>query len=127
MSKKTLLLLLLLTASAAHADTLIDPTRPAYAPTKSSSPAARSADPTTARVTAVFQNGDRRVAVLDGRVVKVGDRVGDIVIQEVLADGVRYTRAGRVEVVRLPQQAAQVRSAGKGADRKASIRQESRP
>jgi len=102
-------LLFLLFATLAHADVLIDPTRPAFALTKSSSPIARSVDP-VARVTAIFQSGERRVAVFDGRVVKAGDRIGDVAIQEILADGVRFTRAGRVELVRLPKQAAPVRS-----------------
>lgn len=102
-------LALMLAASCAHADALIDPTRPAFASTKSSSPMARSVDP-VARVTAIFQSGERRVAVFDGRVVKAGDRIGDVAIQEILADGVRFTRAGRVELARLPKQAASVRS-----------------
>jgi MSHA biogenesis protein MshK len=99
-------------ASFAHADTLIDPTRPAFAQAKSSA-VARSVDPTSS-LTAIFLSGERRVAVLDGKVVKAGDRVGDIVIQEISADSVRFTRAGRVESARLPKQAASVRSdAGK--------------
>jgi len=115
----------LLVAPLAHADVLIDPTRPANAPTKSSS-AVRSIE-AVARVTAIFKSGDRRVAVLDGRVVKAGDRIGDVVIQEVLADGVRYTRAGRVEIVRIPKQAAVVRSEKPSSARNDSIRQESSP
>ncbi len=101
-------LALILVAPLAYADTLIDPTRPAFAPVKSSS-GVRSIGPSS-RVTAIFQTGGRRVAVLDGRVVKAGDHVGDVVIHEILADGVRFTRGGRVELARLPKQAASVRS-----------------
>jgi hypothetical protein len=112
---------LLASSIDAHADALIDPTRPAFAPGKSS-PVMRSVDPVS-RVTAVFVTGQRRVAVIDGQVVKAGDRIGDIVIEEILADGVRFTRGGRVEVARLPKPAVSVRSDA----RKASVRQESSP
>ena len=115
------LFVLLFVAPLVHADALIDPTRPAFAPTKSA--AVTHATEAASHVTAIFQTGGRRVAVIDGRVVKDGDRFGDVAIQEILADGVRITRAGRVEVVRLPKQAAPVRSDA----RKESIRQESRP
>jgi MSHA biogenesis protein MshK len=126
-----ILLLLAIGIAYANADTLVDPTRPANAPTKST--AVRGAEPVSL-LTAVFKSGDRRVAVLDGRVVKNGDRIGDIVIQEILADSVRYTRAGRVEIARLPTQAAVVRNdadrndtARNEAGRKDGIRQEISP
>jgi hypothetical protein len=105
--------------TCAHAETLIDPTRPAFAQAKSSH-VSRAIDPVS-RVTAIFQTGGRRVAVIDGQVVKAGDRIGDVVIQEILVDGVRFTRGGRVEVARLPKPAVSVRSDA----RKPSIRQES--
>jgi len=101
-----LLIVLAIGIAYAKADTLIDPTRPASAPTKSA--VVRAAEPVS-QLTAIFKSGDRRVAVLDGRVVKDGDHIGDIVIQEISADRVRYTRAGRVEIARLPTQAAVVR------------------
>jgi len=127
-------LALVIGISYAKADTLIDPTRPANAPIKVGT-AVRGVD--SARLTAIFQTGDRRVAVLDGRVVKTGDRIGDIVIQEISPDSVRYVRAGRSETARLPKQAAVVRSTRKDtvssdtarneSVRKDSIRQEISP
>jgi MSHA biogenesis protein MshK len=99
-------ILLLLAASFAYADSLIDPKRPANLPARTG--VVRDAEPSS-RVTAVFLANGRRVAVLDGRVVKQGDRFGDLVIEEVLADGVRFTRGGRSEVARLPRQDARVR------------------
>jgi MSHA biogenesis protein MshK len=102
-----LLLALAVGIAYAKADTLIDPTRPANAPAKAT--AIRGVEPVS-QLTAIFKSGDRRVAVLDGRVVKSGDRIGDLVIQEISADSVRYTRAGRVEIARLPTQAAVVRN-----------------
>jgi MSHA biogenesis protein MshK len=91
-------------AVAAGAEALVDPMRPAMA-----SGNGGTREIVVARVTAVFNAGERRVAVLDGRLVKAGDRVGDLVVNEILADGVRYTRGGRVETARLPKQAADVR------------------
>jgi MSHA biogenesis protein MshK len=96
----------LLTVAGARAETLVDPTRPANAPARA---VAASGGEAAARVSAVFQSGGRRVAVLDGKVVKAGDRFGDAVVQEVMADGVRLARGGRIEVARLPKQAASVR------------------
>lgn len=101
------MLALLLNISCAHADTLVDPTRPVSVPTRSASPVRVIEQ--ASRVTAIFQFGERRVAVLDGRVVKAGDRIGDIVVQEILSDGVRLLHAGRVEIARLPKLAASVR------------------
>jgi MSHA biogenesis protein MshK len=89
-----------------YAETLIDPTRPANAPTRA---VVASSGEAAARVSAVFQTGGRRVAVLDGKVVKAGDRIGDAIVQEVMTDGVRLSRGGRIEVARLPKQAASVR------------------
>ena len=108
-----LAMLVIAATSLAHADSLIDPTRPPITVHKSGP--AREVDPVV-RVTAIFQSGERRVAVLDGQVVKVGDRVGAVTIQEINADGVRYLRAGRVEFARLPKQAAKVRRDAAGAE-----------
>jgi MSHA biogenesis protein MshK len=124
--RHTSLSILLALGSVAHADnavnsTLTDPMRPAFASTKS----AASARPAEAavRLTAIFKTGEHRVAVIDGKVVKSGDRIGDLQVQEILADSVRYTRGGRSETARLPSQAATVRS----NTRKDGIRQESSP
>lgn len=114
-------------AFSAHAETLIDPTRPAaYAPTRSAA-AAPQRVVEAPRVTAIFQTNGRRVAVFDGRVVKSGDRVGDVTIQEVLVDGVRLSRGGQIQTLRLPQQAASVRTENKDSLRRASIREEISP
>ena len=95
-----------------RAEGLVDPTRP---PMKSASkPATRAAEPRGSRVSAVIVSGDRRVAVFDGRVVKAGDKVGDIVIQEILTDGVRFARGAHSEIARLPKQAVVVRKPDSG-------------
>ena len=102
-------------ARLALGDALIDPTRPISAPSKAT-PTAR-AEPRAARVSAVIVNGGRRVAVFDGRVVKAGDKVGDIVIHEILTDGVRFSRGAQTEVARLPKQTIVVRKPDSGAQK----------
>jgi hypothetical protein len=94
-------------ASCAHAGELVDPTRPPVVAHKAV--AAAPSIIAAPRVTAIFQSGERRIAVFDGQVVKAGDRIGDIFIEAVLADGVRYRRSDRVEVARLAKQAVSVR------------------
>jgi MSHA biogenesis protein MshK len=110
----------------AHADSLGDPMRPANA--QASSSAARSVAPKGSRVTAIFASGERRVAVFDGRVVRPGDRVGNAVILDVLADGVRFAQSGRIEIARLPKQSVVVLRE-RTADSKtvATVSQESEP
>src|SRR5689334_8682365 len=89
-------LTIIVTSSLSFAADLVDPTRPPVTAHKANS----SAAPVQAegpRVTAIIQTGDRRVAVFHGQVVKVGDRVGDMYIEAIVAEGVRYRRGGRVE------------------------------
>ena len=95
-------------AVGASAADLVDPTRPPLAARKATSSTA-PAPAEGPRVTAIIQTGDRRIAVFHGQVVKAGDRVGDMFIESVSAEGVRYRRGGRVEFARLPKQAAVVR------------------
>jgi hypothetical protein len=98
---------MLLAMSSAHAEGLVDPTRPPATRQKAivNAPAAERVAP---RVTAIFRSGERCVAVFDGKVVKAGDRIGDLVIEAIVADGVRFRRAGQVLFERLPTQAAAV-------------------
>lgn len=100
-------LTLVLASSAVSGADLVDPTRPPVVARKASPNA--PVQEATPRVTAIIQTGDRRVAVFYGQVVKAGDRVGDMYIESVTAEGVRYRRSGRVEFARLPAQAATVR------------------
>jgi hypothetical protein len=102
-----------LSASQLDAQGLIDPTRPLNAPTKAT-PAGK-VTPSTTRLTAVITRGEQRVAIFDGKVVNVGSRVGEWVVQEILIDAVRLSRAGRSEVFRLPKQSIVVRGGGESA------------
>jgi hypothetical protein len=87
--------LLLLMMSAAHPGDLRDPMRP-----PGSAPVARAAGPAAIRLEGVI-SGAIRVAIVNGRVVNVGDVVAGATILEVLADGVRFTRGGRVQTLML--------------------------
>ena len=98
------LLALVALAAVARADTLLDPTRPATA---------RDVPDThgdVLRVEAVFMSGEHRVAIVNGVLVRAGERIGPAVVAEVLADGVRYTLDGAVHTVRLPRSGMTVRS-----------------
>jgi MSHA biogenesis protein MshK len=84
-------------ANAAHAQAFRDPMRPpGAAPAKST--VARS---TTLKLEGVI-SGAVRIAIVNGRLVRAGDEVDGARIVEVLADGVRYTRAGREQTLLLP-------------------------
>ena len=97
-------LLLSMTAKAAVAERLVDPTQPAH-----TRPANNGDTLSAVRVEAILQNGERRLAIINGKVVRAGDRVGSIQILEVTNDGVRYSRGGEVGVARLSEKAMQVR------------------
>ncbi len=102
MSVRASLLLLVAAALftvAAHGQTLRDPMRPAGATTVSS--AARPAVVAALRLEGVIA-GPVRVAIVNGRPVRAGDVVGTATILEVLHDGVRYSRGGRIQTLVLP-------------------------
>jgi hypothetical protein len=94
--------------SVAIAQAVADPMRPANAPRAVAGPA-REAAPTGARLTAVFFNGQRRVAVVDGRVVKEGDQLRDGVVAEIAADSVRIARGGQSHTLKIPKSTVPVR------------------
>lgn len=97
-------LLLGMAAKAAGADRLVDPTRPAAA---RATPIAAMQD--AVRVEAVLRSRDRGVAIVNGQVVRVGDRVGAVRVAEILPDGVRYVRDGQTYVARIHNSSLQVR------------------
>jgi MSHA biogenesis protein MshK len=104
------LLALMAVAAASHADTLHDPTQPANV---------RSAPEASAgalKVEAIFLSGNRRVAIVNGQLVRQGESLGGAVIDEIHADSIRYTRDGASHVARLPKPGMLVRSgAGSGS------------
>jgi MSHA biogenesis protein MshK len=87
----------LLLASAAHADGIRDPMRPAgVAPG-----APRALNVQTLRLEGVIGTVNR-VAIINGRLVRAGESVGGVKILEVFANGVRFERAGKITTLTLP-------------------------
>jgi hypothetical protein len=75
-----------------------DPMRPAGAPA-----AARPARPApvySLKLEGVIA-GEKRVAIVNGRLVRAGDTVAGARILEVLDHGVRYERAGKIQTLTL--------------------------
>jgi len=96
-------LLLTMTAQAATADRLADPTRPATAR------AVVAETVETFKVEAIMNSNGRPLAIVNGKVVRPGDSVGAARIEEVLSNGVRFKRDGRSQVAYVGKQAMQIR------------------
>jgi hypothetical protein len=75
---------------------LVDPTRPATASDAGSAP-----QNGVVRVQAIVSRAKTRVAVVDGRLVRAGDRIAGVLIEEVTPEGVRYSQDGRHGFVRV--------------------------
>ena len=90
-------LVLVLTMSAATAGEFRDPMRPVGA-----APAVtRAAANPSLKLEGVI-GGARRVAIVNGRVVRAGDSIGGARILEVFSNGVRCERAGKIFTLTLP-------------------------
>ena len=91
---------------------LNDPTRPVdVKPTSVGSVApAAAGDTPPARLEAVLHAPDRTVAIINGKLLHVGDWVGDARIEAIDLDSVRLVRAGRSSLtLRLARQTMKVR------------------
>lgn len=86
-----------LSGASVRAAELADPTAPPRA-------ALATGGARTPSVSAILIASGRRIAIVDGRAVGAGDRIGPITIEAVLDDGVRYTRGGRRAFAPLPRQ-----------------------
>jgi MSHA biogenesis protein MshK len=84
-----------LLAGPARAGEVRDPMRPAGTPT-----AARPAPVHSLKLEGVIA-GEKRVAIVNGRLVRAGDVIAGARILEVFATGVRYERAGKVSTLTL--------------------------
>ncbi len=98
------MMLLAIAAEATAADRLVDPTRPSYAKT-----IARDAYEDI-RLEAILRSENRLLAIVNGKIVRTGDRVGGARIDAILDDSIRYTRAGRSAIARLPSASIPVRT-----------------
>jgi MSHA biogenesis protein MshK len=97
--------LLSLTAKAAYAERLADPTRPATA--RASTSGAERAE--TLKLEAIMSSADGTVAIVNGKVVHVGDRIGSARIEAIGTDTVRYMLEGRNHTARLQSRSIPVR------------------
>ena len=91
----------LVLASSASAQEIRDPMRPAGTAQVVARPRVASA----LKLEGVI-DGTVRVAIVNGRLVRAGDEIAGAKILEVLANGVRYSRGGRVQSLLLPGVAA---------------------
>ena len=96
--------LLSMTAQAASADRLVDPTRPANARAAIAVPGASAV-----KVEAIMNSGSNLLAIVNGKVVRAGDTVDGARIDAVMSDGVRYTRAGQTTTAHVGKQGIDVR------------------
>jgi MSHA biogenesis protein MshK len=96
--------LLSLTAKAAFAERLADPTRPA-----TTRAATRVERTETLRLEAIMRSADGNVAIVNGKVVRVGDRIGSTRIEAIEQDGIRYMRDGQSRTMRLQPRSIPVR------------------
>jgi len=97
-SRLSLFLALVLLPTAASRAELPDPTRPSYvigSAQDAGSPAA------ALTLSAVFISGDTRIAVVNGRRVRVGETVDDATVSRIERDRVSFTRGDRTFSVSL--------------------------
>ena len=95
----TLALLIVCLGAPVVGGDLRDPTRPPTAQAARTVHGQVIAEP---RVSAIFLSGTRKVAIVNDRLVKVGDILGDFVIDEITSTGVRYRSAGHLKFAALP-------------------------
>jgi hypothetical protein len=100
------LLTLIATAQAVAAD-LRDPMRPPSAPGVATS---RTGASSSLQLQAVIGTGQSRVAIVNGKVVHIGDKIDGATIDEISATTVRYTRAGKQLLAALPNTKLAVRA-----------------
>lgn len=79
---------------------LVDPTRPST----SAGHSAAASHACGVCVEAIITRQEGSFAVVNGRVVRAGDRLSDISIEEVTPEGVKYLQAGHRGFARLHQE-----------------------
>ncbi len=94
-------LLMGLSASPAVAQALSDPTRPPAAPAASPDEGLNETAKGALRLQSVLISPGRRVAVIDGRLVQLGERIGDATLVAISESQVVLQRAGGRETLKL--------------------------
>jgi MSHA biogenesis protein MshK len=112
----TIVLAVALCAGAAQAQDGIDPTRPPSVMTApvivpgqaTVAPRAERRAPQLQSILVSLRQGGRRVAVIDGKIVRQGQRVGDAVLVSIGATEVVLQRGARSETLKLFRPAVRV-------------------
>jgi MSHA biogenesis protein MshK len=91
--------------AGASAEPLDDPTRPS----STRSEILSRPKPSELRLEGIIRRNERRIAIVDGRVVHEGERIDNATIEEITANAVRYSRAGHDYTARLTRITLQVR------------------
>jgi len=107
MSRVLAAVLAVATAAQVFAADLRDPMRPPNAPAAVMSPVGA---PASLQLQAVIGTGATCVAIVNGKVVRVGDKVDGAVIDEISDTSIRYTRAGKHLTAALPHTKLDVRA-----------------
>jgi MSHA biogenesis protein MshK len=96
MAKRLMIVLGLLAASSAFAQGLSDPTRP-----PSASPSIQNTTDEVSRLQSVLISPGRKLAVIDGRTVALGERVGDATVVAIAPAQVILQRGGSYQTLKL--------------------------
>jgi MSHA biogenesis protein MshK len=96
MAKRLRVVLGLLAASSAFAQGLQDPTRP-----PSASPSVENTRDEASRLQSVLISPGRKLAVIDGRTVTLGERVGDATVVAIAPAQVILQRGGSYQTLKL--------------------------
>ena len=110
---RLVLLTAVLLPACAGAQALVDPTRPPDAPLASSIGGTTAARAMPQLQSVLVASSGRRVAVIDGRTVRVGDKVGQASVDGIGETTVTLRRGKTLETIRLYPQAAERNNAGK--------------
>jgi MSHA biogenesis protein MshK len=96
MAQRLMLVLALATASGAFAQVLQDPTRP-----PSASPSVQDTKSESSRLQSVLISPGRKLAVIDGRTVTLGERVGDARVVAIAPAQVILQRGAEYQTLKL--------------------------
>jgi MSHA biogenesis protein MshK len=99
--------MLLLAATVTSAEGLRDPTRPAKL---GPGPTLIAPGVEAVRLEAIMDSGDSRRAIVNGKVVRAGDRVAGVQIVAIRETSIHYVRAGRDHIALLPTRKISVRA-----------------
>lgn len=97
--------------ATASGETLQDPTRPPDARST-----AHSTDAAGLQLEGIVDTGERRVAIVNGHLVRPGDRIGATRIDEIGVDSIRYTRNGLSAISRISKPGVPVRSPARATE-----------